>query len=137
MSQAVSVEKGVEIAVRRPAKSHLLLAKTLANLMNGEGWIDRKMKKKFCALFVSNFIDHAIEREVDPKILKRIKEIPLPRALRLLKRNPNSGLKVLVALVTQELKDRQMLDETEQSEFYNEIFGNFFPEITLPTMKKR
>jgi len=135
MSQAVTVERGVEMAVRRPTKSHLLLAKTLANLMNGEGWIDRKMKKKFCALFVSNYIDHAIEREVNPRILTRVKEIPLPQALRLLKRNPNSGLKILVALVTEELNNRQMLNETEQGEFYHEIFGNFFPEISLPPMK--
>jgi hypothetical protein len=137
MSQAITVEKGVEMAVRRPGKSHLLLAKTLANMMNGEGWIDRTMKKKFCALFISNYIDHAVEREVNPDILERVKAISFPRALRMLKRNPESGLKVLVVLVMQELKNRQMLNETEQCEFYEEIFGNFFPEINLPSIKKR
>ena len=135
MSRAITVEESVEMAVRRPSQSHLLLAKTLANHMNGKGWIDRDMKKKFCVLFVSNYIDHSIEKEINPKLLERVKNIPFTRALSLLKRNPNNGLKILVALVTRELELRQQLTHSEQCEFYDEIFGSFFPEITLPPIK--
>ncbi len=134
MSQTVTVEESVEMAIRRPKQSHTLLAKTLANLINGECWIDRKMKKKFCALFVSNHIDHALEREVDQDLLNRIKNISITRALRFLKKDPEEGLKVLVTLVMQELEHQQKLTKTEQTEFYDEIFGNFFPEISLPSI---
>lgn len=135
MTHAITVEKSVEMAIRRPSQSHTLLAKTLARLMNGENWIDRNMKKKFCTLFVSNHIDHNIEREVDVNLLEKIKAIPLSRGIRLLKRTPDAGLKVLVTLVTEELRNQQKLTHTEQLEFYDEIFGSFFPEIKLPRIK--
>ncbi len=135
MHRTITIEESVEMAIRRPTQSHILLAKTLAKVMNDSGWIDRNMKKKFCAMFINNSIDHSEEKEVDKDLLEKIKYMPLPRGIRLLKRSPEAGLKVLVVLVAKELEHQQKLTHREQFEFYDEIFGSFFPEITVPAMR--
>ncbi len=135
MAKRISIEKSVKMAIRRPAQSHTLLAKTLAAVINGETWIDRKMKKKFCALLMCNLIDRSIEQEVDTSFLKKIKSIPLTSGIRLLKRTPEQGLKVLVALVSIELRNQQQLNENEQVAFFKELFDYFFPPQTEGTHK--
>lgn len=131
MKQEVTVEKSIKMAIRHPSQSYILLAKTLANTMNGENWINRNIKKRFCLMLLNNHLDHKIEHEVDTKLLKKIKTIPLIRGIRFLKRTPEPGLKVLVSLVSKELKNRQKLTQEEQIQFYHEVFNNLFPEVSL------
>ena len=130
MKQEPTIEKSIKIAIRHPGQSHILLAKTLANTMNGESWINRNIKKKFCLMLLNNHLDHKIEREADTKLLKKIKTIPLISGIRFLKRTPDAGLKVLVSLVSKELRNKQKLKQEEQIQFYHEVFNNLFPEVT-------
>lgn len=125
----ISVEKSVEIGIRHPAEGHTLLAKTLSGVMNSEQWINDEMKQQFCSMFLSNTIDHAIDREVDQDLLEKVKKISFIRGIRLLKRTPEAGLKVLVSLVTQEIENTQKLSVIERSEFYDEILFNLFPKF--------
>ena len=136
MSRPITIEKSVEMAIRRPVQTHTLLAKTLAKVINGENWIDRTMKKRFCTLFVSNYIDHTIEREVDATLVERIRKIPLTHGMRLLKRAPEDGLKVLVAVVSKELQNHQKLTNGEQVAFYEEILSYLFPEVRIAELSK-
>lgn len=137
MSHGIKAKKSVGMAIHDPSRSYTLLAKTLASVVNSEDWIDRKMKKMFCVLFVSNLIDQNIENEVDVALLEKIKKIPFVSGIRLLKRNPDEGLKVLVALVTEELRNQQEFTHVEQFAFFNELFGRFFPENKSDKQKDR
>jgi len=131
MKQEVTVGKSIRMAIRHPSQSHILLAKTLAQAMNGEKWINRRIKKKFCLMLLNNHLDHAIEREADEKLLRKVKNIPLVNGIRFLKRAPEEGLKVLVSLVSNELQNGQKLSQEEQVDFYREILTNLFPEVSL------
>jgi hypothetical protein len=131
MKQDVTIGKSIRMAIRHPGQSHILLAKTLAQTMNGEKWIDRSMKKQFCLMLLNNHLDHTIEREADTKLLKRVKNIPLIKGIRFLKRVPEEGLKVLVSLVSNELQNGQKLSQEEQMLFYREVLNNLFPEVSL------
>lgn len=131
MKQDVTIGKSIRMAIRHPSQSHILLAKTLAQAMNGEKWIDRRIKKKFCLMLLNNHLDHAIEREADEKLLRKVKNIPLVEGIRFLKRVPEEGLKVLVSLVSNELQNGQKLSQEEQVDFYREILTNLFPEVSL------
>jgi hypothetical protein len=131
MKRDVTIGKSIRMAIRHPGQSHILLAKTLAQAMNGEKWIDRNMKKQFCLMLLNNYLDHAIEREADEKLLRRVKNIPLLQGIRFLKRAPEEGLKVLVSLVSNELQNGQKLSQEEQMLFYREILNNLFPEVSL------
>lgn len=136
MAQKITVEKGVAMAMRRPSKSHALLAKTLATLINGESWINWTLKKKFCMLFMNNLIDRCVEREVDSSLLEKIKSIPLASGIRLLKRTPDEGLKALVVLIAKELNDQQGFTPREQVAFLSEIYDGLFPEGKHPALKE-
>ena len=131
MKRDVTIGKSIRMAIRHPGQSHILLAKTLAQTMNGEKWIDRSMKKQFCLMLLNNHLDHAIEREADTKLLKRVKNIPLVQGIRFLKRAPAEGLNVLVSLVSNELQNSQKLSQEEQMLFYREVLNNLFPEVSL------
>ena len=131
MKHDVTIGKSIRMAIRHPGQSHILLAKTLVQAMNGEKWIDRSIKKKFCLMLLNNHFDHAIEREADANLLKRVKNIPLVKGIRFLKRAPEEGLKVLVSLVSNELQNGQKLSQEEQVQFYGEILNDLFPEVSL------
>lgn len=136
MTKNISIEHSLEMAIRRPSQSSRLLAVTLAKVINNEKWINRSMKKKFCFFFVSNLVDQNIEKQIDKKLLQKIKKRPLTSGIRLLKRNQEEGLKVLVVLVTEELKNQQKLTHSEQYEFYDEILNHFFPDVRFATILK-
>ena len=127
----VTVQKGVRIAVRRPSRAAVLFARTLTDLMDAEAWLDRTLKMRFCALFLHNMIDGSIEAEVDPELLHKLRTRPMTVGIRLFRRRPDQGLRLLVALVAGELRDYQHLPIEEQLEFYDEICHKFFPEIRL------
>ncbi len=136
MDREITVKKSVAMAMRRPSKSHALLAKTLATLINGENWINWTLKKKFCMLFMNNLIDRSIEREVDSSLLEKIKSMPLASGIRFLKRTPDEGLKVLVVLIAEELNDQQEFSPSEQVAFLSEIYDGLFPECKHPPRKE-
>ena len=127
----LTVAKGVELAIRHPEKAGALLAKTLASIMHSEQWIDHGIKARFCVLFVHNLLDSSIEACIDRKLYRRMLKLPFLTGIRLLKRHPDEGLKVLVAVVMKELRDTQKLPFEEQVVFYNELFAKLFPDSTL------
>ena len=128
----LTVGAGLRIASRHPGQCARLLADNLYPLLADAGWFTREWRLKFCAYFLQNLVDESIEAEVDPRMLERVRRIRLSRAIKLIEANePEPGLKVLVALVGQELRLGQQLGVQEQYQFYNTLFGKFFPDCQL------
>ncbi len=132
----ISIQKGIRLAVRRPNQCARLLAKSFSQLLDDEDWIDATLKFRFCVLFIDNIIDQTVEKEVDKTLLIKIKHMPLRKGLRLLKRYPEEGMKVLVALVIEELRDQQKLGWNEQIDFYDELFTKLFPKNKRLSVKR-
>jgi hypothetical protein len=123
-----TISSSISLAVRRPESGAALLARTLTEQLNGAPWIDRDIRMRFCIAYLSNCIDAHIERTVDPHLLRRLRDKPLSLGIRLLKRNPDTGIAILVAMVMEELRDRQKAGHQERIEFFEEMLVRFFPE---------
>jgi hypothetical protein len=131
MSKQISVENGLRIAMRHPRAGAPILAKTLASVLNDQKWITKELKFKLCAMFVENLIDGGVEKSVDHDILEKIKRKPFPEALKIMRKRPETGLKYMIAIIMEELRNRQRLDLEGQSAFYEELLASFFPEIKV------
>ena len=127
----LSVNDGVKLATRHPGSCAQLLANNLYPVLEQESWFSKEWRLKFCAYFLLNLVDHSIEEDVDPQLLARIKKLPLNRALKLIENSPCSGLKVLVAIISERLRMEQKLSLEDQYVFYNSLFGKFFPDCKL------
>lgn len=128
----LTVGGGFELASRHPGACARLLATNLYPLLEQADWFTAEWRIKFCASFLENLIDESVEAEVDPLHLKRVRRVPMSRAIGLIgSGEPQTGVKVLVALICTELREQQGLGVQEQYQFYNELFGRFFPEARL------
>jgi hypothetical protein len=128
----LTVDAGLKIASRHPNQCARILADNLYPLLDDADWFTPEWRLKFCAYFLQNLADGSIELEVDPLLLKRVRNIQLTQAIKLIENNPlEPGLKALVALICIELRCGQGLDIAEQYQFYNTLFGKFFPERKL------
>ena len=122
MKKQISVKKGIEIALRRPQKSQILLTKTLSAVMKGDEWIDRNMKWNFAYMFVSNQIDDCLEQKVDKRLIEKIKSMPFSAGMRLLKRYPEEGMKVFVILVTTVLCNNKKCIPAKPTLLFDKVF---------------
>ena len=127
MKSRISVENGIKIAIRHPSSGEMILAKTVANLLNKEDWLNDEYKLKFCIMFVDNLIDGNIEKSVDRKILSKIKQKSFIDGIKMLKMRPKAGMKYMLVLIMEELRHRQNFDQKQQYKFYEELLANFFP----------
>lgn len=130
---AISVKQSVKLVTRHPNRCSHLLAHSLYPMLEREAWFTAEWRLKFCAYFLQNMVDQSIEQEIDQRVTDRIKRIPLSRAIGLIEKNaPCDGLKMLVAIISEGLRDEQKLSLDDQFNFYNSLFGKFFPETRLP-----
>ncbi len=131
MDSRISVSSGIRIAVRHPNAGELILANTLAEMLNKQEWLNDEFKLKFCIRFIDNLIDGGIERSVDPKIMEKLGKRSFPNGIKLLRKRPEEGMNYMVALVMRELRLRQGFDEKRQFVFYEELLANFFPSYSV------
>lgn len=133
----ISVNDSVKLATRHPKNCSQLLANNLYPLLECETWFTSEWRLKFCAYFLQNMVDQSIEIEIDQHVADRIKRIPLSRAIRLIENTaPCDGIKMLVAIISEGLRNEQKLGLEDQFNFYNLLFGKFFPELEYPPDKK-
>ena len=127
MARNFSIDKGLAIAARHPQTCARLLANNLYPLLERESWFDEHWRAQFCAYYLQNLVDNSIEQEVDPELMERLKKLPMRRTFLMIADSPCAGLKVLVAIICQHLRQEQKLGIEEQLDFYNVLFGRFFP----------
>ena len=128
----LTVDAGLKLASRHPGQCARLLADNLYPLLDNADWFTAEWRLKFCAYFLQNLADGSIELEVDQLLLERVRHIPLPQAIKLIENSElEPGLKMLVALICTELRCGQQLEVEEQYQFYNTLFGKFFPGCRL------
>ena len=128
MTRKLSVDKSLAIAARHPRTCARLLADNLYPLLEHEPWFDKQWRAQFCAYYLQNLVDNSIEREVDPEMMERLKRLPLRRVFPIIADSPCAGLKTLVAIISLHLRQEQKLGMEEQYEFYDVLFGRFFPD---------
>jgi len=127
MKSRISVENGIKIAIRHPSSGEMILAKTVAALLNKEDWLNDEYKLKFCIMFVDNLIDANIEKSINREILSKIRQKSFTDGIKMLKMRPEEGMKYMLVIIMEELRHRQNFDETQQYQFYEELLANFFP----------
>ncbi len=115
----ISVDDGIRLASRYPGQCARLLANHLYPVLEQESWFTKEWRLRFLAYFLQNLVDQSIEAEVDHELMKRIKKIPLNKALKLISNSPCAGLKVLVAIISERLRIEQKLSLEDQYVFYN------------------
>ena len=123
----ISVEDSTRLVARRPKQCAALFLKNLYPVLQQEDWFDKAWCLKFCASFLQNLVDQSIEQELDQALLNRIKHLPLTKAVSLMRHAPADSVKVLVVLISNQLRLEQKLSTEEQYAFYNELFTAFFP----------
>ncbi len=116
------------MAIRHPEAGVVILARNFACNFQGAPWITAELKLKFCILFLSNLIDGGVEKQIEDRVLQKVLKKSMQFGIRLLKRWPEEGLKMLVAVVMSELRNNQRYDESELQSFYDEVLTVFFPE---------
>ncbi|MBN1865516.1 MAG: hypothetical protein JW808_11505 [Victivallales bacterium] len=131
MDGRITVRSGIRIAVRHPNAGELILAKTLAGMLNKQEWLNDEFKLKFCIRFIDNLMDGSIERSADPKIMGKLEKRSFTDGIRLLRKRPDDGINYMIAMVMKELRLRQGFDERRQFVFYEELLANFFPSHTV------
>lgn len=124
---AKSIEHGINMAIRHPEAGVELLARTFAIYFQGAPWINGDLKMRFCILFLSNLLDGAVEKQVSGRTMEKLVKKSMSFGIRLMKRWPDEGLKMLVAMVMRELRCNQHFSELEQQYFCEEVITVFFP----------
>jgi len=125
---AKSIEHGINMAIRHPVAGVELLARTFAIYFQGAPWINSNLKMKFCIMFLSNLLDGDIEKQVSVRTMEKLIKKSLAFGIRLMKRWPDEGLKMLVAMVMRELRCNQRCSELELRYFCEEVITVFFPQ---------
>ncbi|MDO8861542.1 hypothetical protein Q6D67_07495 [Haliea sp. E1-2-M8] len=128
MARNLSIDKSVAMATRHPQTCARLLGNNLYPLLEHEPWFNKQWRAQFCAYYLQNLADNSIEQEVDPELMERLKKLPLQRTFPMIADSPCAGVKMLVAILSQRLRQEQKLGIKEQYEFYDVLFGRFFPE---------
>jgi len=136
MHKKITLQQGVELAVHHPQKGASILASTISKTLNAEKWIDDKTKLRFCIMFASNLLDGHIEKEIGKERIEKIKKLPFRTSLRLFKSDPEDGLKCLVAISAEEVRENQKLSMIEQVKFTDDLFKSFFPNIDFQKLRK-
>jgi hypothetical protein len=131
MQTNITVENGFKIAVRHPERGAAIIARTLASTLIGEDWITDEFKLKFCIMFVDNLIDGNVEKNIDRKLLDKIKNRPFLEGIRLMKHRPREGMKFMLVLIMDELRNHQGFSEKEQFVFYENLLSSFFPDLKV------
>lgn len=130
-TSVISVDTGIRLATRHTDRCADLLAVHIYPVLNDATWFTPEWRLKFCAYFLQNMVDQSIEAEVDNDVMTRIQRLRLTRALRLLGNSPSTGTRVLVAILSQHLRQKQNFSTEQQYRFYETLFGQFFPESRL------
>ena len=131
MVAPISVDTGIRLATRHTDRCADLLVAHIYPLLDNAPWFTPEWRLKFCAYFLQNMVDQSIEAEVDAQIMLRIQRLRLSRAIRLLGNSPGTGTRVLVAILSQHLRQKQNFSTEQQYRFYETLFGQFFPESRL------
>jgi len=131
MNSRITVKNGFKIAIRHPEKGAAIIARTLANTLLGEDWITDEFKLKFCIMFVDNLIDGNIEKSIDRKLLEKIKDRTFIEGIRLMKHRPVQGMRFMITIIMEELRNHQGFTEKEQFVFYENLLTSFFPEFEV------
>jgi hypothetical protein len=127
--RSTRISDGIRIAIRHPSHAAALLAQTFSQSFENAPWIDSSMKIRFCIMLVDNYLESTIEEHAGLRLIKKLREKPIEFGIRLLKRNPQQGLEVLVGLVLYELRLVQLFDDNEQRAFFTELLSQLFPEF--------
>lgn len=124
---------GLPVAGPDPRKKCIsLLVDTLYPILDAASWFTKEWRLKFCAYFLQNLIDQAIEEEVDMRLLERVRHMPLTRGIKLIgKTSREPGLKILVALICIELRTNQKLDSEAHYLFYQILMAKLFPDCDI------
>jgi len=132
--QGKTIERGINMAIRHPEAGVELLARTFARYFQGAPWINGDLKMRFCILFLSNLLDGSVEREVSAQTMEKLIKKTVSFGIRLMKRWPEEGLKMLVAMVMRELRCNQHCSELELQYFCEEVIAVFFPQEAQKTI---
>ncbi|MBD3418890.1 MAG: hypothetical protein GF398_02110 [Chitinivibrionales bacterium] len=131
MSAKTSITRGISIAVRHPQIGAELLARSYAHKLNQAPWFDRKMKIELSLLVLGSCLGGRTEPKVGKRLFKRVKKRPLEFGIRYLKRDSYHGLRMLAALLMDELRNNQHLSNSEIVEFSRILIREFLPDIEL------
>jgi hypothetical protein len=131
-----SIQKSIQIAARRPTSGIALLANTFTKCIDNAGCVTKDLKIEFCLLFLNSILDKTYQAK-DENLSDRLQNKSIDFGIRLLKRYPQEGLKVLANLIIRELVEHQHYSQDELLQFYSEVFSRFFPETTHPAQPIR
>ena len=137
MKQPITIGESVELAIRHPQTASQLLARSFAELIRMQHWMDTATITRFFILFMNNLLDKSIEGSVDAALYAKVRTLPFTTGIKLLERSPEAGLKVLVTIVMEELRDKQQLPLHEQISFFNQLFELVFPEVDFSSVDLR
>jgi hypothetical protein len=124
------ISDGIRIAIRHPSPAVALLAQTFSQSFENAPWIDTNLKIRFCIMLLDNYLESSVEERVGLRLIHKLRDKPLEFGIRLLKRDPQQGLEVLVGLVLYELRLVQLFDDGEQRGFITELLHQLFPEFS-------
>jgi hypothetical protein len=133
-SSGLTVYTGSQVAAPDPKtrKCVSLLVDNLYPMLHAANWFTKEWRLKFCAYFLQNLIDQAVEAEVDPRLVERVKHMPLTRGIKLIgKTSRETGLKVLVSLICIELRTNQKMDMEAHYLFYHILMAKLFPDCEI------
>lgn len=122
-----SIQRSIQIAIRRPHTGVTLLANTFTKCIDATDGITKNLKIEFCLLFLNAILENTYPKKYTD-LSKRLKNRSIYLGIRLLKRYPHEGIKILVGLIMNELVENQQYSTDELVQFYNEVFFHFFPE---------
>lgn len=125
-SSQYTVDQSTRLVTRRPEQFARFFLQSIYPVLSQESWFDKRWCLKFCAAFLQNLVDQSIEQEVCHKTVNRLKAFPLSKAVPLMGNDPEGSVKIMVVLVSDQLRQQQKLSTAEQYEFYNTLFQAFF-----------
>ncbi len=128
----MNVGKGMHFVARHPRESALFLSRMLYEQTKADGRFTMKMWLSVASHIIEYTARSPAEVFNDEKIIRRVKKLPLKKAVRLALRFPEKGTRIVAAVIYEELSNVQHYSKADII-----VFVNMFIGLILEDLKRR
>lgn len=114
-------------SIKNPIGDSVFLAQNIANALNSSSWVSRDLKISLCISLLRGIMGSHEEKNESDLFVEKIKGKPFSFSIRLLKRYPEKGVKILSNSIIDELQRNQNYKLEQLVEFNNVLLDLLFP----------
>ena len=128
-NKEVSFERGLQFTIKHPKHAAALLSRAFDTETRYHIKFGPEMRLSLARHLMDYVANPDFERDFDEKTIKKIKQYPLSKTIRLAIRYPKRGIQMLAVMLYDELKNVQQLPDVEVISFVSSLLDYALEEF--------